>query len=102
MAALTHEITGTLFTKNGRAPAAGRIDQPQEMQQRRFAATGWPHDRNELSGVHGQVNGVDRRRFDGIGTIKFGETLRFDDHVAPWRLLSVGVNRSSSTALKVS
>src|SRR5690606_577361 len=81
--------------------AAGRIDQSQDMQQRRLAAAGRTHDRGELALGEGKIHTTHGGGFNRIGAIDLFQVLRLDDHGFPLSLTggNASLNCSASTLL---
>src|SRR5690606_13563161 len=53
--------------------ARGIIQETQDVEQRRFAASGRAHDRHELAGLDLEVDVVERGGLDFVGAVDFGE-----------------------------
>jgi hypothetical protein len=54
------------------------VEQADDVEQRRFAAAGWAHDGNELTGLDVQIYAVERGRLDLTGAEDLVEILEFE------------------------
>ncbi len=78
--ALAPRATRHFLSEQLVAAVAGRIDEPQDMHERRLAAARRPHQRHELPRVHFDAHAIERGGFHFLRAIDPGETVRCDDH----------------------
>src|SRR5690606_19411203 len=71
------------------APARRRIDQADDVEQRRFAASGRPHDRDELALLDRQIDARERRGFELLRPIELRDALEADQRRRRARTLAV-------------
>ena len=68
-------VQGSDFLTVEKIGAAGRaIEHSDDVQKRRFSASGRTHDCDEFAIGNIEIDIVEGRRFDGVGSIRFGET----------------------------
>src|SRR5436190_10456653 len=62
------------------ADAAARraIDAGEQIEQRRLARSGRPHQPQEIAGGHGDRDALEHRHFDLIAAVGFGDVTKFD------------------------
>ncbi len=71
-------IAGDVLACEFVAAGVRRVEHAEHIEQRRLAATGRPHDGDELTGIDFEVDHVERRRFDVRRSVGLDEIVHFD------------------------
>ena len=64
------------------AAAVGYVQAAEDVHQGRLAGTRWPHDRDELAGLHGQVDAAQGVHVDAVQRVGLVQFADFDDRTA--------------------
>ena len=72
-AAAMHGHGGEVLPAQADLALVGMFQPGDDAQQRRFAAAAWPQEADDLAGVHGQADPLQRGGGAGIGFVQIGD-----------------------------